>query len=84
MIDGLKITLVQGDVAPRYGTGMEVKCEEIVITEQGTQANLPMVDFKLRGPGGHFFLLVLTGRQVNALAAIIKGINTRIHGDPEP
>lgn len=80
----LKIRLVPGDTAPRYDEGQELVCQEVVITEQGTKANLPLVDFKLRGADGKLYVLVLTGRLVNMVSAAIKGVNQRIHGIDEP
>jgi len=84
MRPGVAIKLVEGNVAPRYGEGCELRLEGVTITEQGTKENLPMVDILMRGPGGKLFMLVLTGREVNAIAAVIKGVNTRNHGTPEP
>jgi hypothetical protein len=80
-----KIELVEGKQAPRYTDGrVEVELEKIVITEQGTESNLPIVDFVMVGPDGKKTLLVLTGRIVNAVAAAIKGVNMRNHGKAEP
>jgi hypothetical protein len=77
--------MVEGDRAPRYDeAGMELVCEGVVITEQGTQANLPIVDFKMRGPDGKFYLLVMSGRIVNAISAAVRGANKRNHGVDEP
>lgn len=89
MRQDLKITFVAGDTAPRYNGprfqgGCELQCEEAVITEQATKEGLPIVDFRMRDAKGNFYLLVLSGRIVNALSAAIKGVNTRIHGTPEP
>lgn len=84
MPSGLNITLVPGKDAPKYDTGQELKCTHVTITEQGTQANLPIVDFVMRGADGAQYLLVLTGREVNALAAVIGGVNERNHGKREP
>ncbi len=80
----LSIRLVPGKVAPRYDEGTELECQEAVITEQGTEANLPLVDIKMRGPDGKLYLLVLTGRLVNMLSAAVKGVNQRNHGVEEP
>ncbi len=82
----VNIQMVEGDVAPRYDheRGEELRCEGVVITEQGTKANLPIVDFKMRGADGKFYLLVLSGRIVNAISAAVKGANMRNHGTEEP
>lgn len=80
----LKISLVPGKLAPKYEeVGIELFCQEVVITEQGTEGGLPMVDFKMVGPDG-VYLMVLTGRIVNAISAAVKGVNLRNHGAPEP
>lgn len=81
----LSIRLVAGKDAPRYNeAGFELVCEEAIITEQATVNNLPIVDFKMRGPDGKMYLLVLSGRIVNGLARAIRGVNMRIHGVEEP
>lgn len=84
MSNQAKIDIVSGTVAPKYNYGTELKLEGVVVTEQGTEAGLPIVDFKMRAPNGDFFLLVLTGRIVNGISAAIKGVNERIHGVQEP
>ena len=79
------IRLIEGNMAPRYDeAGTEMRLEEVVITEQGTQSHLPMLDFKMRGQDGKLYLLVLTGRIVNAISAAVRGVNMRIHGREEP
>lgn len=80
------IRLVAGDTAPRYEGqgGAELKCEEVVITEQGTKESLPIVDFVMRGPDGQLYLLVMTGRIVNMIASALRGVNMRNHGIAEP
>ena len=84
-MQALSIRLVAGKVAPRIDeAGKELTCEECVITEQGTVANLPMVDFRMRDADGTLHLLVLSGRMVNMLSAAIRGVNMRIHGVEEP
>ncbi len=80
----LDIQIISGNTAPRYDQGQELICEGVVITEQGMQSGLPLVDFKLRDKDGNFYLMVMPGRLVNALSAAIKGINKRIHGIEEP
>jgi hypothetical protein len=80
----LKLKIIEGDTAPRYDVGTELTLEEVVITEQGTVAGLPIVDVKMRGPDGEFYLLVLTGRIVNSIAMAVRGINMRNHGKEEP
>jgi hypothetical protein len=78
------IEIVPGTLAPKYSEGTELKLDKVVITEQGTEARLPLVDIVMRGPDGELFLLVLNGRIVNAISAAIKGINMRNHGVAEP
>ncbi len=78
------IRIVPGKIAPRYSEGQELTLEDIAITEQGTEEGLPIVDFRMRGPDGKFYMLALTGRIVNCIAAAVRGVNERIHGLPEP
>lgn len=80
----LAIDLVPGNIGPRYDEGTELMCVGATITEQGMESGLPFVDFRMRGPDGQFYLLVLTGRVINALSATIKGVNKRNHGIEEP
>lgn len=84
MSNTLTIHMVEGKVAPRYDEGTELVAEAAIITEQGTQANLPIVDLNLRGPDGKRYLVVLTGRIVNMISAAVKGANKRNHGIEEP
>lgn len=84
MSNQVSIQMVPGKVAPRYNEGTEITLEKCVITERGTLANLPIVDLVMRGPDGQMYLLVLTGRVVNAISAAVKGANTRNHGVAEP
>jgi hypothetical protein len=84
MSNVLKIDLVPGGTAPRYANTRELKVQRAVITEQGTQANLPIVDFIMEDDKGNLFLLVLTGRLVNMVSAAVKGVNMRNHGVEEP
>ncbi len=79
------IHIVPGQVAPRYDErGEELTCEAVIITEQATVQGLPIVDFKMRDAKGNLYLLVLTGRVVNAISAAVRGINMRNHGEEEP
>lgn len=81
----LSIRFVEGSTAPRFDESVtELACEEVVVTEQGTVAHLPMVDIRMRDAEGKLHLLVLTGRMVNMLSAAIRGVNMRIHGVEEP
>lgn len=78
------ITIVPGKDAPRYDEGEAVQLQEVVITEQGTVAGLPIVDFVCRDQHGHQFVLSLTGRVVLTIANTLRGVNQRNHGTPEP
>lgn len=80
----LNISIVPGDTAPRYDTGVEASLSHVTITEQGTQARLPIVDLVAKLPDGTQVLIVISGRHVCALAAAVRGINLRNHGVEEP
>lgn len=79
----VKIDIIPGKQAPRYGEGTELTCEGVVITERGTEGGLPIVDFKMRSPDGSFYLLCFTGRIVTSIAAAVQGINFRNHGNTD-
>lgn len=81
---GLSIKLVAGSQAPTYKDRKELKILEAVITEQATESNLPIVDIVMEDDAGNKYLGVLTGRSVNALSGVIRGVNQRNHGYPEP
>lgn len=80
----LDLHIVQGAFAPVYTNTTELVLECVNVTEQGTEAHLPIVDFKMKSPQGEEFVLVLTGRMVNMISSAIKGVNLRIHGKEEP
>lgn len=82
----LEVKIVQGDIGPKYlePNSEEITIEGVTIVERGTQSNLPFVDFRMRDTNGEFRLLVLTGREVQALASAIAGINYRNHGNTNP
>lgn len=74
--------------APHYlardGFVGELRVNKVVITEMGTVENLPIVDFVVQTTNGEKYLMVLTGRLVNAISAAVRGTNLRNHGREEP
>lgn len=85
MTTSANIQILEGTAAPRYDEqGTELVREGVTITERGTQEGLPIVDLKLRGPDGKFYLLVMSGRIVNAVAMTLRAINFRNHGTETP
>lgn len=82
----LPIELVRGAVAPRYSPQVwkEVIVTKAIITEQGTEKQLPLVDFQMEDVEGNKYFFMITGRLINALAAAIQGVNQRNHGTSEP
>ena len=81
----LKLELNPGTLAPRYGTEVkELKCECAVITENGMESGLPLVDFQLSDVDGNKYFFAISGRIVNSVSAAIKGVNLRNHGVEEP
>lgn len=84
MSNELKINLIPGNMAPRYDEGYEIDISHCTITEQGTQGNLPLVDFVGRDKNGEKVMFCLTGRLVNMVSAAIRGVNLRNHGVEEP
>lgn len=84
-MNALEIELVKGDTAPRYPEGTTVlECSKVAITEKGTEANLPIVDFVCTDTDGKKYFLALSGRIVNGIAAAVRGVNERNHGKSEP
>ena len=81
----LDVRFVTGSVAPRFDEVTDVlTCIEAVITEQGTNGGLPIVDFRCRDQEGRLHIFMLTGRVVQAVGKAIEGVNMRIHGKPNP
>lgn len=80
----MKIDSVSGSVAPTYRDAQGLICEQVVITEQGTDGGLPIVDFLTGGPDGMLRVLTVTGRLVNSVSAAVRGVNVRNHGVEEP
>lgn len=83
--NSLSISMIQGVTAPRYDSEtVYVRCQRAVITEKGTQGQMPIVDFQLEDEKGKKYFLVLSGKLVTMLGAAIKGVNVRNHGKEEP
>ena len=81
----MSIEIQEGSLAPRYDKKVtELVCTKAVITEKGTEAGLPIVDLQLVDIHGNKFYIMLTGRIVNAVSAVIKGTNMRNYGIEEP
>lgn len=84
-ITQLKIELIDGNMATRYTTqDKELKVDNCVITEKGMESELPLIDFQLSDGKGNVYYTVLSGRIVNMISAVIKGVNLRNHGIEEP
>jgi len=79
-----RLEIVSGKLAPRHPAYEALKCERIVITEQGTQENLSIVDFELIDDEGNLHLVTFTGRIILAVASALRGVNMRNHGQEEP
>jgi hypothetical protein len=81
----LKTRLVEGKTAPRYTKEVKkLEIKEAVITEQGMESNLPIVDLVMYDEQGNKYFAMTSGRIINAISAAIKGVNMRIHGVQEP
>jgi len=81
----LKIQLVAGKVAPRYGREvLELAFHTAVITENGMGSGLPVVDLQLADKDGNAYFAAISGRQILALAEAIQGVNYRNHGSTNP
>lgn len=81
----VSVKLSAGKIAPRYTAERKsLRVQEVVITEQGTESNLPLVDFQLEDKDGNTYWFCLTGRLVDSFASLIAGVNTRNHGKDRP
>lgn len=81
----LEIEVVPGNKGPSYPqqtVGLNIV--KAVVTEQGTENGLPIVDLILEDVAGNRYMAMTTGRLINSLSAVIKGTNKRIHGIEEP
>lgn len=82
----LKIKINPGDVAPRYERDIrELKIDSVVITEQGMESGLPLIDFQLTdAETGKPYFVMVSGRLITSLSAAIQGVNLRNHGKIDP
>ena len=82
----LKIKLNSGDVAPRYEKNIrQLKIDSAVITEQGMESGLPLIDLQLTdAETGKPYFAVISGRLITSLSAAIQGVNLRNHGKIDP
>jgi len=81
----MKVKMVRGNVAPRYDrTTKQAGIEKVIITEQGVQSGLPLVDLQLIDRNGDKLFVAVSGRLMQSIASVINGTNERIHGVPNP
>jgi hypothetical protein len=82
--NAVDLRIVPGGNAPRYIGTKQLSLKFVALTEQGTTAGLPILDFVMEDDSGQQYLLVMTGRIANAISAAVRGTNLRIHGQEEP
>ena len=81
----VSMEFIQGTEAPRYTNGeKELSADKVVITEQATESNLPIVDIQMTDKDGNKYWVPLSGRIINMVSAAVKGVNIRNHGVEEP
>lgn len=80
----VSMELIQGSEAPRYTTEIELSADKVVITEQGMESNLPLVDIQMADKDGNKYWVPLSGRIINVISSTVKGVNMRNHGVEEP
>ena len=81
----MKVKLVKGNVAPRYERATkQAGIEKVIITEQGMQSGLPLVDLQLVDRNGDKLFVAVTGRLMQSIASVINGVNERNHGTANP
>jgi hypothetical protein len=85
-MQSLEIKLNPGDMAPRYDpvTTKQLTAHTAIITEQGMESGLPLVDIQMTDDEGNHYFFMIPGRLINGLSAMIKGVNMRNHGTEEP
>lgn len=72
------VKLVKTEVARHQALGSKLSdagkltLDEVIVTEQGTESKLPIVDFVLRDGKGNQFVFTTTGRIVTAIARLAK------------
>lgn len=82
----MALKLQPGDTAPRYDPAevTQLGLQTAVITEKGTESELPIVDLQMIDATGKKYFVAMTGRIAMSLAGAIRGVNERNHGNPEP
>ena len=81
----LNIELLPGNTAPRYtSVDVELTVDKVVITEQGMESGLPLIDIVLTDGNGKKHFTALSGRIVQTLSKAIDGVNVRNHGTSNP
>ncbi|MCH9712722.1 MAG: hypothetical protein K0U20_08880 [Proteobacteria bacterium] len=81
----LEIRLINGKDAPRYSADIKkLSIDTLVITEKGTEGDLPIVDLQLTDADGNKFFACVTGRIFLSSAEVIQGVNLRNHGSTNP
>lgn len=80
----VSIELIQGTEAPRYTTEKELSADKVIITEQGMESGLPLVDIQMTDKDGNKYWVPISGRIMNTISAAIRGVNMRNHGVEEP
>jgi hypothetical protein len=85
MSTSLNIELVKGNTAPRYTTDWkQLNLDKALITEEGMESKLPLVDLQLTDSDGNTHFTMVSGRIILALAEAIQGVNLRNHGSTNP
>lgn len=80
----LNVDIIRGNVAPRYTCrDVELKVDNVVITEKGMESGLPLINFQLSDKAGNVYFTALSGGVVNTLSEAIKRINFRNYGKEE-
>lgn len=86
MSNSIAIKIVEGGVAPRYNPEQtkQLEARVAVITENGMQSGLPVVDIQMVDAEGNEYFFMVTGRIFNSVTDIIKAVNMKNHGAEEP
>jgi hypothetical protein len=76
------IQIVPGNIAPHYGNAKSLEVSKVIVTERGTKAEMPIVDFVFVERDDSLRVYSCTGKIVQGIASVISGVVNKNHPDP--
>jgi len=74
-VNQIHIQIAEGNEAPRYQpTTKELVINTAVITKEGMESGMPLVDFQMTDAEGKEYFTALSARVLCALAEVVKGV----------